>query len=316
MKNLILTLVIILSSFSCYSDKQDSQKVAKQSVELKVKEEAKQGAQQQDINPFFWKITSNKATVYMLGSVHIGKPEWYPLPAKIEKAFKESQVLVTENDFREQNKPEIIQLSFYPDGKTVEDFLKPETLKKYKAELDELSIPFDQIKRFKAWTASFQIQYTHFMQKGYSPLAGIDMHFHQRAMSTNEKKEIQGLESVKDIYDLFDSFSNEEIDNMVLEFLKGTDNVDKDLKLLIDTWKSGNLEKMDKYLQTYFKEYPQLVPIFEKLLYDRNEKMVKKIVEYLKTDQTYFVIIGAGHFPGQRGIIQMLNDKGFKSEKM
>ena len=103
---------------------------------------------------------------------------------------------------------------------------------------------------------------------------------------------------------------------MVLEFLRATENVDEELEALIDTWKSGSLEEMEKYLQAYFKEYPKLKPIFEKLLYERNEKMVNKILGYLETDQTYFIIIGAGHFPGERGIIQMLNDKGFKPVKM
>ncbi len=44
------------------------------------------------------KVSHNKATVYILGSIHLVKPEFYPLDGAIEKVYRKSDVLVVEVD--------------------------------------------------------------------------------------------------------------------------------------------------------------------------------------------------------------------------
>ena len=43
---------------------------------------------------FLWKITSNAGEVYLLGSIHLAKPDMYPLDARIEEAFRASDNVV------------------------------------------------------------------------------------------------------------------------------------------------------------------------------------------------------------------------------
>jgi uncharacterized protein YbaP (TraB family) len=49
----------------------------------------------------------------------------------------------------------------------------------------------------------------------------------------------------------------------------------------------------------------------EKIFYERNDAMTQKIEEFLQTDKTYFVAVGAGHLVGERGIVQQLRDKNY-----
>ena len=44
--------------------------------------------------------------------------------------------------------------------------------------------------------------------------------------------------------------------------------------------------------------------------------MVEKIEGYLEEDETYFVIIGAGHLVGKKGIIEILEDKGYTVKQL
>lgn len=45
--------------------------------------------------------------------------------------------------------------------------------------------------------------------------------------------------------------------------------------------------------------------------------MEKKIEEYLKdTTKTYFIVAGAGHMIGPKGIVSLLTAKGFKVKQM
>src|SRR5262245_37137123 len=43
---------------------------------------------------FLWKATAGKSTVFLLGSVHMMKPQYYPLPQAMENAYKQAQALV------------------------------------------------------------------------------------------------------------------------------------------------------------------------------------------------------------------------------
>jgi len=44
--------------------------------------------------------------------------------------------------------------------------------------------------------------------------------------------------------------------------------------------------------------------------------MVSKIEDLLRTKETYFVIVGAGHLVGNRGIIEILKGKGYFVEQL
>jgi uncharacterized protein YbaP (TraB family) len=64
------------------------------------------------------------------------------------------------------------------------------------------------------------------------------------------------------------------------------------------------------------KEDPRMSSIIDKLYNKRNEKMASKIQEYLKTKETYFVVVGAGHLVGSKGIIEILREKGYTVEQL
>jgi uncharacterized protein YbaP (TraB family) len=53
-------------------------------------------------------------------------------------------------------------------------------------------------------------------------------------------------------------------------------------------------------------DHPELEAQLNRLLDDRNVAMVKKIDSYMATDDTYFVVVGALHMGGPRGILRLL----------
>jgi uncharacterized protein len=72
---------------------------------------------------------------------------------------------------------------------------------------------------------------------------------------------------------------------------------------------------METILTRSVSEDKRLSSIFEKLIYERNRKMVLKIEDFLRTKEVYFVIVGAGHLVGNQGIIEILKGKGYLVEQ-
>jgi hypothetical protein len=63
-------------------------------------------------------------------------------------------------------------------------------------------------------------------------------------------------------------------------------------------------------------EDKRLSAIFEKVIFERNRRMVSKIEDFLRTKETYFVIVGAGHLVGSQGVIELLRGKGYLIEQL
>ncbi|MGZ3595181.1 MAG: TraB/GumN family protein, partial [Syntrophales bacterium] len=85
---------------------------------------------------------------------------------------------------------------------------------------------------------------------------------------------------------------------------------------LVDAWKSGATEKMESTMTKSLTEDRRFNTIYDKLIYKRNSNMAQKIDGYLNTNKTYFVVVGAAHLLGDKGIIQLLKDKGYSVEQL
>src|SRR5262245_30148672 len=76
-----------------------------------------------------WKVESKTNTVYLLGSVHLLKPEHYPLPTVIESAFTNAKKVAFETDIGSLEQADtqfkLLSRASLPDGQTLSQQLSP-----------------------------------------------------------------------------------------------------------------------------------------------------------------------------------------------
>ena len=80
---------------------------------------------------FMWKVEGpGGSSAYLLGSLHVLTPDFYPLSATINKAFAESKTLVEEVDIDETNDPMLMMAALskamLTDGRTLDQVIAPE----------------------------------------------------------------------------------------------------------------------------------------------------------------------------------------------
>jgi len=92
--------------------------------------------------------------------------------------------------------------------------------------------------------------------------------------------------------------------------------IEKEMDSLIEAWENGNVVKTEEILMRGLEQYPEILPIVDKIFYQRNIKMAAKIENYLDTNDTYFVVVGAGHLVGEKGIVQLLKKKGYSLHQL
>ncbi len=266
---------------------------------------------------FLWKVRYKSGTVFIFGSIHLAKPEFYPLPAVVEESFNSADVLALEADPANDADPELqkrmLLAAFYPNGETLRQHLSKETYDLAAAEMKEIGLPIEQLGRAKPWFLAITFEVLELQRLGYNPQYGIDRYFAGKARG---KKKIVELESFDYQIRLLNGFNDREQELFLLYTIRDLKTVGKDLDPLIDAWRTGDVKAMSSIVMQTVNESPELLPVFEKLYYRRNIEMADKIAGFLKSGDRYFVVVGAAHLAGNHGIIELLKGNGYKVDQM
>ena len=265
---------------------------------------------------FLWKIQSRTNTVYVLGSLHFFKKDLYPLNQKIETAFGQSEVLVVEaniNDIKKVDIQKIMDRAFYPANDELKNHISPEVYEQVVKETGGLGIPLELLNRQKPWFLAMTLVAIESLKLGFDPNLGIDKYFLSKAEGG---KKILELESLDDQLDLLSGFSGKDQELFLLYTLKDLKVMEQELSQLTRAWTSGDTKATESILTRSISENERLSFIMEKLVYERNREMASKMEDFLRTRETYFVVVGAGHLVGDRGIIEILKAKGYLVEQL
>jgi len=263
-----------------------------------------------------WKVQSGNSTVYLLGSIHFLKEDVYPLSRTIEEAYESSDKLVVEANINEIGKLDLKVLAdtaFYKNEDHVEKHVSPETYRLIKKESKTLGMPIELIRMQKPWLLALSLQAMELMRLGYEPQHGVDYHFLRRAQG---KKRILELESLEEQLSLLSGFSDKEQELFLIYTLETLSSMDRQVGNMVRAWTSGDAQAMESALADALPPDPSLAPIVKKLFDERNVKMLAKIEGCLNSNGSYFVIVGAGHLVGKRGIVEMLKSKGYVVEQL
>lgn len=261
---------------------------------------------------FLWKIRSSTATVYLLGSLHALRNEMYPLNSSIINAYEKSDTLVLEVNMANIDEMEanrlMLEKGIFKGQETLEENISGETLKKLKSYLMKQGMTLEQVNKMQPWFLELTISMQEIAKLGYSLELGIDQYFLNKAKGM---KPILGLETLEEQISILSGNSKEVQDISLRATLEEVPNIGQLFEKALKTWMMGDADSLSRIMREDEVRYPKLRSQFKKMIDDRNIGMTRKIKEYLKTDKTYFVVVGAMHIGGEQGIVKLLQKKSY-----
>ncbi|WP_171051881.1 TraB/GumN family protein [Alteribacter natronophilus] len=269
----------------------------------------------------FYEVEHGENTVYLLGSIHVGSEELYPLHDDIERAYESSDVTAFEIDFSSVDENEIgilaAQAGMLDQDESLEDYISEDEFKRLAFLLSPLGLNDpDVLSQMKPYFLQEALVALASMTAGYSPELGIDMHFIDRAEA--DEKEIIGLETVEDQLALADHLSLETQGMILSETLEEYDELGDELLELMSMWRMGDAEGITELRQPDADDYPEdYLAYYEALSDERDAAMAEKIEEFLNAEEgynegdTYFVVVGALHLVGENSIVDLLETRGY-----
>ncbi len=262
---------------------------------------------------FLWKALSGDNTIYLLGSVHVGSSEMYPLAPVITNAFETTDTLVVEVDISEMQLTDattnLLQTSQYTDGTTLQDHISADTWKLLAKTLKRRNMDIEALKLQKPWVITLMLMGLSIQESGFSPKLGVDHYFITGARG---KKNIVELESADFQINLLRSFSELDQDKLLAQSLKDFDQGPQIFRNMLSAWQTGDTEKLHQLTTQGVDSDPSYKKIYDELFTKRNHSMTQKIDQLVQTGGNFFVIVGSGHMTGPEGIVELLKTKGYE----
>ena len=262
---------------------------------------------------YLWEVRSVTNVMYLYGTVHAGKKEWYPLPTAVEDAFADSKVLVVEADVADTEK---LQKSA-----RAGTYFPPDALYRHVAGADyqrflnllpRYGVSEEAAAQMKPFMAVSLLVFQEWARVGYLPHLGVDLYLIAKARS--QKKAVVELEGIDVQVALIDSLTDTE-NRLVFEgTLTALESglTGEQIEGMVAAWREGDAERMLETAQKYNDKVAGAREFEEKFVWARHEPMMKKLEGYLNQGRDrHFVAVGALHLAGPRGLVEMLRKRGY-----
>ncbi|MDB6029355.1 MAG: GumN family protein [Verrucomicrobiales bacterium] len=262
-----------------------------------------------------WKVQGKTNSVYLFGSIHFLKKEFYPLPAPIEEAYKKSGVVVFEIDLEEseslESQRKVAKVSKVPADETLKQHLSKATYDRLEAYLTNSGVPGNALDAYRPWVAAVALLEIELQKLGYNPKQGVDRYF--QAKAEKDHKEVVALETLDFQLSLFTGLVKSEQEAMLNETLEEISSFKELISEMIRAWQAGEAETLSRFTLEHMRAFPVLE---KKLLLDRNKNWVGSLEKLLQGEKDVFVVVGAAHMVGTDSVVDLLKKKGFKIEQL
>ena len=273
--------------------------------------QAKTAAVQQTTKICLLTVDTQTNKIYLLGSLHLLKPNAYPLAAAIEKAYADSRIIIFETDIAALQTPgvqaKLLELGIYPAEQNLLQNLDGNTRQQLEKKMSEIGLPLEQFARFKPWFVALTLTTLELQRMGYNPNYGIDLYFFNKASA--DGKEISFLEPAEFQINLLGNMVEQDQFDFLSQTLNDLEVVNELSGDLVRLWKVGDADKLHELLSKSFEDYPQL---HDRLLIQRNKNWVEQIEGAMRKNKNVLFVVGAGHLVGPESVVDLLKNKGYQ----
>ncbi|MEP5765325.1 MAG: TraB/GumN family protein [Halieaceae bacterium] len=263
-----------------------------------------------------WETSTAGSQVYLLGSMHLARADIYPLRREIMQAFEGADKLVVELDISGAGQLAIqqrmLERGAYPAGRSIRDDLSPATWQALSQQLQASGLPPFLMESMKPGLVITTLSTFEMMKLGLDPEQGIDRYFLRLARG---QKPILELETVDEQLNVLLDFPQPDL--LVRQTLGQLDQLESIMAQLLDSWKRGDAAALNKLvIEDELAEHPEYRELQRRMFDDRNRAMTDKILALQQAGGRYFVVVGAGHLVGNRGIIALLQQQGQRPRQL
>ncbi len=189
------------------------------------------------------------------------------------------------------------------------DLLSPaeyERVKQYFAN-NRTMIPLSMMERFKPYFIASMLSESKMPCETKNGMEEVILQAVKR-----EKKEVRGLETVAFQASVFDSIPYADQAKELLKTIDSAGKEDSSTSRMLEVYRNQDLASIEKLTQ---EEGGGIGSYLDLFLYGRNAKWIPAMESAMKEGAVLFAV-GAAHLPGNKGVLQLLKEAGYRLRPM
>lgn len=263
-----------------------------------------------DNNTLLWKISGNGLAKpsYLFGTIHLLCADDAVLSDNMKKVIAEADEIYLEVDmdnllemFGAMSKMKMKGDTTLRDLLTETDYDK---VKKFFEEKGSM-LPFSMLEKYKPILAASLLESGSLPCDQTAAMEQIIM-----AEAKEHDKKIKGLETLAFQAGILDSIPYKLQAEQLVKYVEDADKPKEGETELARMWKAYNEQDLKQLEELLIQSDVGINNYTELLLYRRNSNWVSKL-KSLMPESSLLIAVGAGHLPGDRGVINLLRKAGY-----
>ena len=253
---------------------------------------------------------------WVLGSLHFGSGDLYPLSEPVQRAFAASDRLMVEVNLLNVDPGTVMRAvetyGHLPRGDELRRHISEQLWQRVVRAARELELPVRSVERQRPWLVGLNLTRRFLERHGLQASMGVDRHFMVRARRAGLP--VLEMESFESQMALLAGIPDHEQALMLEDTLAQIDAGESLPMDLLQAWREGDHVLLEELLLGGLGSGPRGRALRRRLLDARNVAMARVMAEDLARGGTLFVVVGAGHLLGEAGLPGVLARQGLKVE--
>ena len=259
--------------------------------------------------PFLWELSKDGKTVALFGSLHVGKPDFYPIPESVISRFEGATVLAVEADI---TLPETQQacVKLAATDEKLENMLSADDFAALNGYIRASNIPETTINKRKLWMVNLALVGAELNQLGVDFSRGLDVVFLREAKAA--KKRVVEVEGGMQQCGALAAATPAETTAALSRFLAAVrqNRMEKRLDQMLVAYRAGDGLSLNKVVVEEFGDSKEGMLAKQRIFDNRHPPMAERIDGYFKSPEKHFVVIGVGHMFGENNLLDALGKRG------
>src|SRR5262245_47154646 len=262
-----------------------------------------------------YEIRKGNQVALLMGTIHVGRPEFYPLPQSQLARIDKVDAIVLEADIADTARAIAATQKYavYPTGEPGLDTRLPPALKaRIEAIAAKNQLDLTPLWRMKPWMLGNVLALFEAAQAGYMPALSVEAYLTRLARQQN--KQLLELEGIEQQFEIFERAPMSTQVAFLEDAVKAVETraARREINRIAQAWEAADRVALERLLAE-MRAQTSVGARFtvDSILLARHPEMVKRIEATMRDGKSYLFAVGSLHLVGPDGLVELLRARGY-----
>jgi len=260
-----------------------------------------------------WRIHQDGvAPSHVFGTIHVADPRLAELPTPVRQAFDEASSMMVEYFADAYGKERFLEAAMYLDRQTLEETIGRKDFDRVLEFLAPIGLSREFVNKLKPWGVLINL-------RNPRGAGGASLDAQLFGLARRRRLPLEMMENVEEQVFTFDEFP---VDSQIALLRHSLTHHREMLELserTVEAYLARDLAAIWKLQEDYSRRNPEIAShnaVFQKrVLFDRSVVMAFRMQRGLRRGRA-FVALGALHLHGDKGVLALLEEDGYRAERV